>query len=60
MRVCMEQIRHTQPRTEGTKSTRNKKKKISGERGRRNSPKGDNKTYSAHAFHMSYIELYKI
>lgn len=27
MRVCKEQIRHTQPRTEGTKSTRNLKKK---------------------------------
>lgn len=61
MRVCVQQIRHTQPRTEGTKSTRNKKeKKKSGERGRRNSPKGDNKTYSAHAFYMSYIKLHKI
>lgn len=55
MRVCTEQIRHTQPRTEGTKSTRNKKV----ERGR-NSPKGDNKTYSVHAFRVSYIKLYKI
>lgn len=60
----MEQIRHTQPRTEGTKPTRNKKKKKKkkgwgweggggGEGGRRNSPKGDNNTYSAQAFHMS-------
>lgn len=56
MRVCTEQIRHTQPRTEGTKSTRNKNQV---ERGK-NFPKGDNKTYSMHAFRMSYIELYKI
>lgn len=56
MRVCAEQIRHTQPRTEGTKSTRNKNPV---ERGR-HFPKGVNKTYSAHAFRASYIELYKI
>lgn len=56
MRVCKEQIRHTQPRTEGTKSTRNLKKKKGVERGG-NSPKGDNKTYDVRT---RCVELYKI